>query len=80
MSTITRMWLGFAALCAGIIHWALVASSPLPLAVLLAGAGDGLVPWLRGDDARAGTQAKPMDFMTGTTVAAPATLVIRAQH
>jgi hypothetical protein len=36
MSTITRMWLGFAALCAGIIHLALVGSSPGPIAVLLA--------------------------------------------
>ncbi len=35
MSTITRMWLGFAALCAGIIHLALIGSSPLPVAALL---------------------------------------------
>ena len=35
MSTVTRMWLGFAALCAGIIHLALIASSPLPVALSL---------------------------------------------
>jgi hypothetical protein len=36
MSTITRMWLGFAALCAGIIHLAMIGNSPLPIAILLA--------------------------------------------
>jgi hypothetical protein len=37
------MWLGFAALCAGIIHLALMGSSPLPVAVLLGiiGAAEG---------------------------------------
>jgi hypothetical protein len=35
MSTITRMWMGFAAVCAGIIHLALVVSSPLPVGILL---------------------------------------------
>ena len=45
MSTITRMWLGFAALCAGIIHLALVASSPLPIAILLAVIGGAECAW-----------------------------------
>jgi hypothetical protein len=35
MSTITRMWMGFGAVCAGIIHLALIVSSPLPVAILL---------------------------------------------
>ena len=45
MSTITRMWLGFAALCAGIIHLALVASSPLPIAILLGVLGGAECVW-----------------------------------
>ncbi len=45
MSTITRMWLGFAALCAGIIHLALVGSSPAPVAVLLAVIGTAECAW-----------------------------------
>lgn len=45
MSTITRMWLGFAALCAGIIHVALVGSSPLPVAVLLGLIGLAELGW-----------------------------------
>jgi hypothetical protein len=36
VSTIMRMWLGFATLCAGIIHLALIGSSPAPVAVVLA--------------------------------------------
>ncbi|MFC0680394.1 hypothetical protein ACFFGH_21385 [Lysobacter korlensis] len=36
MSPVTRMWLAFAAICTGIIHAALAATAPLPLAVLLA--------------------------------------------
>ena len=35
MSTITRTWLAFAALGTGMIHLALVISSPLPIAVVL---------------------------------------------
>jgi hypothetical protein len=45
MSTITRMWLGFAALSAGIIHAALVVSSPLPVAILLGMFGLAEVAW-----------------------------------
>jgi hypothetical protein len=39
------MWLGFAALCAGIIHLALIASSPLPVALLLAALGGAECVW-----------------------------------
>jgi hypothetical protein len=35
MSQVTRMWLAFAAICTGLIHVALAATAPLPLAVLL---------------------------------------------
>lgn len=35
MSQITRMWLGFAGLGAGMIHLALVVGSPLPIAIAL---------------------------------------------
>ena len=35
MSQITRTWLGFAAIGAGLIHLALVVSSPLPVAIIL---------------------------------------------
>jgi hypothetical protein len=45
MSTITRMWLGFAAFCAGIIHLALIASSPVPIGVLLAVIGAAECFW-----------------------------------
>lgn len=45
MSTVTRMWLGFAALCAGIIHLALVASSPLTIALLLGVFGAAECAW-----------------------------------
>lgn len=45
MSTITRMWLGFAALCAGIIHLALIGSSPLPIAILFAALGGAEGAW-----------------------------------
>jgi hypothetical protein len=45
MSTIIRMWLGFAALCAGIIHLALLGSSPAPIAVLLAILGGAECAW-----------------------------------
>jgi hypothetical protein len=52
MSTITRMWLGFAALCAGIIHLAMIGNSPVPIAILLAVIGAlecawGLVTFVR---------------------------------
>jgi hypothetical protein len=52
MSTIIRMWLGFAALCAGIIHLAMIADSPVPIAILLAVIGVlecvwGLVTFVR---------------------------------
>lgn len=36
MSTVTRTWLAFAAIGIGMIHLALVISSPLPIAVVLA--------------------------------------------
>jgi hypothetical protein len=45
MSTITRMWLGFAALCAGIIHLALSGSSPIPIATLFAVLGGAEGVW-----------------------------------
>jgi hypothetical protein len=53
MSTITRMWLGFAALCTGIIHLALIGSSPVGIAIPLAiiGAAEctwGLLAFVRG--------------------------------
>lgn len=35
MFPVTRMWLAFAAICTGMIHAALAATAPLPLAVLL---------------------------------------------
>jgi hypothetical protein len=35
MSPVTRMWLAIAAICTGLIHAALAATAPLPLAVLL---------------------------------------------
>ena len=39
MSQIIRTWLGFAAIGAGLIHLAMVASSPLPVAIVLVGLG-----------------------------------------
>lgn len=45
MSPIIRTWLGFAALGAGLIHLALVISSPLPLAIVLAGLGAAEFGW-----------------------------------
>jgi hypothetical protein len=45
MSTVTRMWLGFSGLCAGIIHLALIGSSPVPVALLLAIFGAAEVGW-----------------------------------
>jgi hypothetical protein len=39
------MWLGFAGLCAGIIHLALVGSSPVPVAVILAVIGCAEGAW-----------------------------------
>jgi hypothetical protein len=45
MSTITRTWLGFAALCAGIIHLALIGRSPLPIAILFGAVGGAEVAW-----------------------------------
>jgi hypothetical protein len=45
MSSITRMWMGFAAVCAGIIHLALVVSSPPPVAVLLGAVGVAECGW-----------------------------------
>jgi hypothetical protein len=46
------MWIGFAALCAGIIHLALITSAPLPVAIILATLGGieciwGLVTFVR---------------------------------
>jgi hypothetical protein len=45
MSPVTRMWLAFAAICTGIIHAALAATAPLPLAVLLAALGLTELVW-----------------------------------
>jgi hypothetical protein len=45
MSTITRMWLGFAALGAGIIHLALIVSSPAPIAILIGLLGLAELAW-----------------------------------
>ncbi len=45
MTTIMRTWLGFAALGAGLIHLALVVSSPLPLSVVLAIFGTAELVW-----------------------------------
>ncbi|HEV7957785.1 MAG: hypothetical protein JWL94_960 [Microbacteriaceae bacterium] len=45
MPQITRTWLGFAAIGAGLIHLALVTSSPLPVAVVLAGLGIAEFGW-----------------------------------
>ena len=45
MSTITRMWIGFAALCAGIIHLALLTSAPLPIAIALGCIGSVECVW-----------------------------------
>ena len=39
MSQITRTWLGFAAIGAGLIHLAMVVSSPVPVAIVLVGLG-----------------------------------------
>jgi hypothetical protein len=39
------MWLAFAAICTGIIHAALAATAPLPLAVLLAAFGIAELAW-----------------------------------
>jgi hypothetical protein len=45
MSTITRAWIGLAALCAGLIHLGLVVSSPLPAAVVLVVIGLAECAW-----------------------------------
>lgn len=45
MSQITRTWLAFAALGAGMIHLALVISSPLPLALIFGSLGVIEVAW-----------------------------------
>lgn len=45
MPQITRTWLGFAALGAGLIHLALVVSSPLPIGIVLAGLGVAEFGW-----------------------------------
>lgn len=45
MSSVTRMWLAFAAICTGIIHAALAVTAPLPLALLLAGLGLVELAW-----------------------------------
>lgn len=45
MSQITRTWLGFAAIGAGLVHLALVVGSPLPVAILLAGLGIAEFGW-----------------------------------
>ena len=39
MSQIRRAWLGFAAIGAGLIHLAMVVSSPVPVAIVLVGLG-----------------------------------------
>ena len=39
MSQITHAWLGFAAIGTGLIHLAMVVSSPLPVAIVLVGLG-----------------------------------------
>ena len=45
MSQITRTWLGFAAIGTGLIHLALVVSSPLPAAIILVGLGVTELGW-----------------------------------
>ena len=45
MSQITRTWLGFAAIGAGLIHLALVISTPLPIAIALGGLGLAETVW-----------------------------------
>ncbi len=45
MSQITRTWLGFAAIGAGLIHLALVISTPLPIAIALGGLGIAETVW-----------------------------------
>ncbi len=45
MSTITRMWLAFAALGTGLVHLGLVVGSPLPLAALFAVLGTVELVW-----------------------------------
>ena len=45
MPQITRTWLGFAAIGAGLVHLALVVGSPLPVAILLAGLGIAEFGW-----------------------------------
>ncbi|MFC5930564.1 hypothetical protein D6T64_16805 [Cryobacterium melibiosiphilum] len=45
MSAVTRLWLGFAALGAGMIHVAVGASAPFPLSVLLIGFGVAELAW-----------------------------------
>ncbi|MEO8094267.1 MAG: hypothetical protein ABI632_04950 [Pseudolysinimonas sp.] len=45
MSTITRTWLAFAAIGAGLIHFALVVGSPLPLGIVLAIVGLAEFAW-----------------------------------
>jgi hypothetical protein len=45
MSTITRTWLAFAAIGAGLIHLALVIGSPLPVGIALVGLGVAELGW-----------------------------------
>ncbi len=45
MSQITRTWLAFAAIGTGLIHLALVISSPLPIALLLGALGAAELVW-----------------------------------
>jgi len=45
MSAVTRLWFAFAALGAGLIHVAVGASAPFPLAVLLVGFGIAELTW-----------------------------------
>ncbi|MBC7725209.1 MAG: hypothetical protein H7146_10750 [Burkholderiaceae bacterium] len=45
MSPITRTWLAFAAIGAGLVHLALVISSPAPFAVVLVGLGIAEFGW-----------------------------------
>lgn len=45
MSSITRTWLAFASLGAGLIHLALVLGSPVPIAIAAAGLGTAELGW-----------------------------------
>ena len=61
MSQITRTWLGFAAIGAGLIHLAMVVGSPLPVAIILVGLGVTEFGW--------GVLAFAKDRLIGASVA-----------